>query len=344
MFGTARLRHYAKSLRNYMRRNTLILLYHRVAKVPTDPHLLCVTPDNFSQQMEVLRKNWNLISLSELTKGLRDQKLPRRSVLVTFDDGYADNLHNAKPVLEWYKIPAVVFVISGSVGVEHGFWWDELEKLLLRPGTLPEELTIRLDAAETRWQLGQSATAYSEEDYRMHATWYFGKKVPTDRHALYVDLYKTIRRLTPDRQHEMLELLRIWSGYKASKSDVPMTVAELRELCRGNLVEVGAHTVSHPILSTLPSNRQRREISDSRKSLQQILDQRIAGFAYPYGGDGDYNRETMGLVREAGFELAFSTASGLIQRNTETFRLPRNWVRNWPRDQFAAHLQRWFYD
>ena len=128
----------------------LTLLYHRVADVPTDPHLLCVTPENFSQHMEVLRKNSNPISLSELTKGLSHGRLPRRSVLVTFDDGYADNLHNAKPVLERYRIPAVVFVISGSVGMNRGFWWDELEKLLLRPGTLPEEFTIRLDHAETR--------------------------------------------------------------------------------------------------------------------------------------------------------------------------------------------------
>jgi peptidoglycan/xylan/chitin deacetylase (PgdA/CDA1 family) len=347
MLGTSRLRNYAKWLRNYARRNALILLYHRVVNIPTDPHLLCVTPDNFSQQMEVLRKAWNPISLGELSKGLRDQRIPRRSVLVTFDDGYADNLHNAKPILERYEIPAVVFVIGGWVGVEREFWWDELEKILLQPGSLPEELKFQLNGTETLWKLGQSAVVYSEEDYRAHSDWHFGKNVPTERHALYVDLYKVIRPLAPHQQDEMLELLRVWSGYRAAapKSNLPMTAPELRALRQGNLIEVGAHTMAHPVLSTLPQDRQRQEIGESRMLLQEIVNEQITGFAYPYGGDRDYTRETVDIVREAGFESAFSTAPGRIHKESEAFRLPRNWVRNWTGEQFAGRLQRWsLYD
>jgi peptidoglycan/xylan/chitin deacetylase (PgdA/CDA1 family) len=346
MLGTNHVRHYAKVLRSYARRNVLVLLYHRVANVPTDPHLLCVTSDNFSEQMEVLRRNWNPISLRELSSGLKNQRLPRRAVLVTFDDGYADNLHNAKPILERFEIPGVVSVIAGWVGVEREFWWDELEKLLLRPGSLPEELKFQINGAETRWTLGPSAVVYSEEDYRAHAGWNFGKKVPTERHALYVDLYNVIRPLGRQQQDEILEMLRVWSGYTGAtlKSNFPMTALELRALHEGNLVEVGGHTMSHPVLSTLPPDRQRDEINQSRKLLQEIVDDRITGFAYPYGGDRDYTGETVDMVREAGFESAFSASSGRVRKESEAFRLPRNWVRNWNGEQFAGRLQRWFLD
>ena len=344
MLGSGRLRHYAKLLRSYTQRHVFVLLYHRVANLQADPFKLSVTPENFSQQMEVLRRFWNPISLDDLIHGLKSRKLPRRAVLVTFDDGYADNLHNARPILERYEIPAVVFVIAGSVGAQREFWWDELEKILLQPGTLPEEFNFRVNGIEKRWTLGKSAVLYSEEDYRAHIRWYFGKEPPTERHGLYVDLYHLIKPLSPHLQDETLETLRVWSRCRAVASNLPMTTAELQTLRRDNLVEVGAHTVSHPILSSLAFESQRLEIIQSRRLLQEIVDRPITGFAYPYGGDGDYTRETVGIVRKAGFEAAFSTASAPIHNESDVFRLPRKWVRDWNGEQFASCVQRWTRD
>jgi len=346
MLGSNHVRYYAKVLRSYARRNVLVLLYHRVANIPTDPHLLSVSPDNFSQQMEILRRNWNPISLRELNSGLKSQRLPRRAVLVTFDDGYADNFHNAKPVLKRYEIPALVHVIAGCVGAEREFWWDELEKIFLQPGSLPKELEFRVNGTETRWTLGESAVVYSEQDYQTHAGWSYGKKMPTERHALYVDLYNVIRPLSSHQQDEMLKMLRVWSGCTAAKtkSNLPMTAREVRELRQDNLIDVGAHTISHPVLSTLPLNSQRHEIGESRKLLQEIADQPITGFAYPYGGNRDYTQETVDIVRDAGFETAFSAVSGRVRKESEAFTLPRNWVRNWNGEQFAGRMQRWFLD
>jgi peptidoglycan/xylan/chitin deacetylase (PgdA/CDA1 family) len=100
--------------------------------------------------------------------------------------------------------------------------------------------------------------------------------------------------------------------------------------------------MSHPVLSTLPQSTQRREISESKKSLEDIVGEPVTSFAYPYGGGADYTGETIRVVRESGFESAFSTASGLAHKHSEAFRLPRNWVRNWTGEQFRARLQRWF--
>ena len=83
----------------------LILLYHRIAELELDPWNLCVTPDHFAEQLEVLQKYANPISLKQLVSFHRAGNIPERTVVVTFDDGYADNLHYAKPILEKYQTP-----------------------------------------------------------------------------------------------------------------------------------------------------------------------------------------------------------------------------------------------
>src|SRR5436309_3311860 len=105
----------------------VILMYHRIG-VPDadDPWALAVSPDHFAQQLDALRRHRQVISLKELVSRLSERDLPIDSAVITFDDGYADNLHVAKPLLEQHKLPATVFVTAGAVGREAEFWWDEL--------------------------------------------------------------------------------------------------------------------------------------------------------------------------------------------------------------------------
>jgi peptidoglycan/xylan/chitin deacetylase (PgdA/CDA1 family) len=342
-----RLRRYAGALRRYTKRNFIILLYHRVADVTQDPFELCVTPDNFSEHMEVLRAIGNPISLSQFNACLRNHKLPRRGILVTFDDGYSDNLYNAKPLLERYEVPATVFVSGAYVGFRGEFWWDDLERFLLRPGALPEYLEFKSNGAPFKFKLAESAVLYSDEQYRQHRSWNFSEKtLPTERHAFYLDLYKTLRLLPNAERGEALEFIRSWSECTSGPREAyrPMTAAEVQRLRDGKLIEVGSHTNSHPVLSQLPLDTQREEISGSRSLLEDILDQRITSFAYPYGGGADYTSETVGAVREAGFESAFSTAAGLVGKQSEPFRLPRNVVRNCNGDAFARRIRRLLYE
>ncbi len=148
--GIGRLRQYAAWTRRQLTGSAVILLYHRVAEPAEDPQLLCVTPRNFSEQMSVLRKFGKPLPLTELVTLGRDRNLPQQGIVVTFDDGYADNLHNAKPALARYEIPATVFVTAGQVGSTEEYWWDELERLLLEPSRLPEVLVLRTDTGGTR--------------------------------------------------------------------------------------------------------------------------------------------------------------------------------------------------
>src|SRR5438552_1883786 len=105
---------------------TIILLYHRIADWETDPQLLCVTPKHFTEHLEILKELGPIVSFSQLNH-------TDRASIITFDDGYADNLHNAKPILQCQDVPATVFIATGQVGQTTEFWWDELERLLLQP-------------------------------------------------------------------------------------------------------------------------------------------------------------------------------------------------------------------
>jgi peptidoglycan/xylan/chitin deacetylase (PgdA/CDA1 family) len=107
----------------------VVLLYHRVAEVAHDPWGLAVAPARFAEQLEALAKRFSPVPLRELAARMDAGGLPPRSVALTFDDGYRDNLEAAEPLLARYGVPATIFVVSWYVGAGREFWWDELEAL-----------------------------------------------------------------------------------------------------------------------------------------------------------------------------------------------------------------------
>src|SRR3954469_24009177 len=124
-------------LRRYLSSNAVILMYHRVADLDADPWGLSVSPTHFEEHLRVLRSLGTVMSLTQLVDGLQQGRIPRRAVVVTFDDGYADNVEVALPLLEQHRVSSTVFLASGAIDRQREFWWDELERILLQPGRLP---------------------------------------------------------------------------------------------------------------------------------------------------------------------------------------------------------------
>lgn len=116
----------------------VILLYHRVTDLSQDPQQLAVSPENFAAHLDILRKKYFLISIDEfveiVTKG---KKMPAKTVVITFDDGYADNLHEAIPILESKKAQAIFYITTSQIGTQRELWWDDLERIFLTGDTLP---------------------------------------------------------------------------------------------------------------------------------------------------------------------------------------------------------------
>ena len=133
-------------IRNFFIPTTRILLYHRVALVDNDPYRLCVSPQNFHAQIKFLKENYKIIPLVKLVQDIRLEKIQNNSVVITFDDGYADNLYNALPILEELQISATIFLTSGYVGQDKSFYWDE--------DTPPEDRGKPMTLDEAKWLSG----------------------------------------------------------------------------------------------------------------------------------------------------------------------------------------------
>lgn len=342
--GLGRLRRAAQRLKNRFAPGGVILLYHRVAEVPSDPFKLCVKPCHFAEHLEVLKKHSHPVSLQQLVRAVQDGKPVNRSVAITFDDGYADNLYNAKPLLERYNIPATVFVATGNLEYEREFWWDELDRLLLQPGQLPKILHLSINASNYEWDLGEAAN-YSEDDYQRHRTWtwYMPEEAdPSPRQRLYRTLYQLLQPLLPDERQKLMEEILTWSGAESRSRSTHrfLSPKEVYALEQGSLIEVGAHTVSHPFLAKLPVTNQQYELEYSKTRLEEIIERPVHSFAYPHGS---YTAETVALAREVGFDCACSTIPSKVKRNIDCFQLPRVEVQDWDGEEFARQLSRWFY-
>ena len=315
----------------------LILMYHRVAEIDSDPWGLCVSPRRFSEQMEVLREYGTPLGLSRYVQALDSGSPPRRPIVVTFDDGYIDNLSHAIPLLERHEVPATIFLVSGAIGLRREFWWDELERVVLQPGRLPRDLGLRIGGNVQSWSL-QGATDYDSDAFRSHRGWrVLTQDDPTRRHSLYRSLYFLLQPLAEHERLGVMDDLLAWASRKPTVRPEyrPVSVEEAVTLGEADLVEIGAHTVTHSLLSALPPSEQYLEIQRSKENLEELLGRPVDHFSYPYGG---LTSETVALVRENGFSCAVTTAGVPVERGADLFQLPRVQVEDWNGDEFAKWL------
>ena len=297
----------------------LILGYHRVANVTGDEYEVCVTPKHFAEQMEMLSKYTHTMSLTTLVQYLKEDSLPPQSVAVTFDDGYVDNLYNAKPILEKYEIPATVFVCTGYAGKE--FWWDELERLVMSSEV--DLGTLRLQVRESQFVWNQ-LNGSSDADVRRKFC-----------HALY----NFLLRLDIEEQDQAMHTIRNWSRVSSQGATArALNCDELLQLADGGLIEIGAHTRHHPMLPQLSLERQTEEIVSSKQDLEEWLGRPINGFAYP-NGRADENAKR--IVRKAGFAFACTSLHDVIRRGRDLHELTRFWQKDVDGDRFIQSLRLW---
>ncbi|HEY7130081.1 MAG TPA: polysaccharide deacetylase family protein [Nitrospira sp.] len=322
----------------------LVLLYHRIAAPATDPQLLAVTPERFAGQIRHLSSRFEMVSLHELANRMPNARRGSRMIAVTFDDGYADNLSQAKPILESCKVPATVFVATGALATGSAFWWDELEQLLLHPSRLPSSLTLEIDGQVFQWEAGGDVE-YTNEDFASHRKWnVLQHDDPTRRHGLYRTLCRRLKPMTEESRRRALCDLRAWAALtddRSSQSQM-LTKEDLRRLVDGPWVEVGAHTASHQVLANLSLAEQRAEIASSKQCLEAIVSRPVRTFAYPYGTKTDYSGDTATLVKEQGFALACSNYPEAVTRTSDVYQLPRFVVRNWTEERFGRTLDAWW--
>jgi peptidoglycan/xylan/chitin deacetylase (PgdA/CDA1 family) len=311
-----------------------VLYYHRVAAPAADPLLLAVSPPRFSAQLEVLRRRAHVVPLVDLAEALAAGRSIRKHVALTFDDGYADVLTAALPLLERHEVPVTVFVTTGNAATGQAFWWDELEHLVLRPPRLPSPVELTLDGRRHRWVPG--------DDGPVPAPWSVAARGPRGpRQRMYLDLMRLLRPLASTERERALLELRALTGGATPAADRPLARAEVERLAASPLVTLGAHTISHPALAGLPPAAQRDEIRGSKRWLEEVSGRPVPAFAYPFGEPRDYTSTTVAQVHEAGFAVACTTQPGAVWRGVDRLRLPRLVVRDWDSETFGRILRSW---
>jgi peptidoglycan/xylan/chitin deacetylase (PgdA/CDA1 family) len=301
-----------------LRPHATILLYHRVAREAHDPWRQCVAPEHFVEQMQVLAERAQVVPLASLPEAIGGRRLARPMVALTFDDGYLDNLQTAKPILERYDLPATVFLVSGWLGRSRLFWWDELARLVFEPDALPEKLTLEVGGRRFHWG-----------------------DVTGARQTLHDRLWRFLQSLVDACQQDALEQVATWARMPRPAADGarPLEPDEALRLAEGGLIEIGAHSETHPPLDQLAPAAQAREIEGSKMALEKLFGRRIDGFSFPYGIRG---REAARIVRRAGYVRACNSRPRLLSRRTNPLALPRIVVGDWDGAAFERRLREQF--
>jgi peptidoglycan/xylan/chitin deacetylase (PgdA/CDA1 family) len=295
---------------------TVILCYHRVNGGVADPFHLCVSPDHFDAHLTILKQKASVVTLDDVCTPSRS---PR--VVVTFDDGYVDNLDIAVPIAQAHGVPITVYVASGMIGDRRGFWWDRLAHLVryepggpasLRTTIAGEDVDVALDGPD------QCLQARDE----LH------------------------RRLRPRPPAEIADVLdgvadRLGRDRDAPADARPLEPAELQRLAATDAVTVGAHTVDHPLLRSQPSDAQRETIATSKAALERSLARKVDHFAYPFGGHDSFDTRTVTAARDAGFATATTTVPGSVGAAPDPYTLHRRMVMDWAPIRFRAQVLRW---
>ena len=305
----------------------IILMYHRVASPACDPWELAVQPANFDAQIGTLMTMRRVVPLAWLVREVARGRVPAGTAAVTFDDGYADLLAEAKPVLDRHGCPATMFLTTGAIGSPDGFWWDELSETILRPETLPAVLEMEIAGSMRRWQLGVVPRD------PVTAT---GSGSLSTPEGLHLDLWRLLRPLSALERRQHLDALARWAGVRAQPGPRVLTAEEVRRLADPGFIDIGAHSVTHPTMPSLDPAALCVEVRESKRSCEALVGGPVDGFAYPFG---DHDEASVACVREAGFAFACSTEDGVLTDRSERWRLPRLAVGNWPAERFAGWLR-----
>jgi peptidoglycan/xylan/chitin deacetylase (PgdA/CDA1 family) len=273
-----------------------ILIYHRV-RARRDPLFPAeLESSGFERHLEIAGSLFNVLPLSEAIRRLRNGTLPSRPACITFDDGYADNAEVALPLLKQHRMTCTFFVSTGYL--DGGRMWNDTVIESVR-GAVGDVLDLT--------PMGLRPFAIASD---------------ADRRATISALLSQFKYLQPAERDEHCAAVREASN-AAMPDDLMLSSAQVRMLHAAGM-EIGAHTVTHPILARIPIDVARREIADGRDALQTITGTPVTLFAYPNGKPGsDYKGEHVDAVRALGFDAAVTTSWGVATIATDPLQLPR---------------------
>ena len=301
---------YIKQRRNA---NVQFLAYHRVSDA-CDSFLPPMSIKMFETQMTYLATHCTVLHLDEAVERIKAQDVPDDAVVVTFDDGYADNYTHAFPILKRLSIPATIFLPTDVIGTGRVLWHDQVFSALSK-SKVP--LIEGFPENESRFSLE------TLED-RRHAQ---------DAILLYIRSLDVSRR-----NHEIGRLFGLLDfSMKLESPRVYLDWSEVKAM-QSHGIGFGSHTVTHPILSLLSEAEAREEVLESKRLMEDILGIRVKSFAYPSGRRQDFSETTKALLRESGYECAVTMIHGTNSVGADLFEMRRTQYPDGNPHMFGARL------
>lgn len=227
-----------------------VITYHRIANIKDDPTMLSVSSENFKQHVSFLNEHFKIIEARELVRRIKTQSIVGNEVVITFDDGYRDNLE-AFYELRNYDVPAIIFISTSQLGKLSDHSWDKFYSESERAYFLNEEEILNI------------------------------------KHELNVD--------------------------------------------------IGGHTENHLSLKQLDEQKQSNEILINKKKLEDIINEKIYFFSYPFGNFNNVSKKTVGIVKKY-YEAAFMNNNLLVTNSTNIYKIPRINIRNYSLDKFKKKI------
>lgn len=272
-----------------------VITYHKVEHRPAGPlGMLALDVPAFTEHVEYLARNYEVVPLSVLTDGLRTGRLPRRAVSLTFDDGYRNNLVLAYPVLHRHRVPATVFVTAGLVGTRRWMWSNELIEMSLRYGMAPVGMasgdslfSALLQAELAPWMRAEAAIEY-------------------------------LLRIGPAKREQVMTRLRERFPVEPDDENRFLSWDEVRALKAGG-IEIGSHTMTHPVLPDLSPAQVEKELSASRNEIADKVGEAPTLFCYPHGSFSAPVKQITGRY----YGAAVSTIPGENTPSTDPLELRR---------------------
>jgi len=276
-------------------RNYQILVYHRVND-ESDLFSLAIPKSVFEDQMNFLSQNYNVMSLEEILLTDSNTRLPKNTIAITFDDGYMDNYTHAFPILKKLKLPATIFLSTGYIGHDDGIWHDRVFNVFRQTKVSSfvfEGLKYSMTNLEEKLMAQESILNY-------------------------------LKYLTPQKRLDYIQRLeeQLCVVKNVSLKNKMLTWDVIKEM-NNHGISFGAHTVTHTILTALPLNDIKREVSQSKEAIEDILRIPVRLFAYPNGKREDYNNKIKEIIKNEGFKGAVTTIFGTNRDSQDAFELKR---------------------
>ena len=269
-----------------------ILTFHRVLIKPDKIISDHIDEVVFSWQMSLIAKHFNVLRLTEAIERLKTNSLPARALCITFDDGYADNYTVALPILKKMKICATFFIATGFLNGGR-MWNDTLIEAVRR---------VKGDRLDMR-QLGLDVYDTTSDQ--------------TKKHTIY-QLIKKLKYFQMDQRNDKIDEIKEFIG-ETLPHNLMMNDAQVKDLYDQGM-EIGGHTVCHPILSKISDKQAEEEIITNKQVLEKIIRAPLVSFAYPNGQpEVDFKSRDMKIVKQVGYRYAVSTASGVAGKTADLY-------------------------